>query len=93
MSSKRKDHRSFLLGPSVTPDDSDIKGLKLPSKSQVIRSFIAIKEEMERNPINQGKKLLRPAANRVVEKVLVFYEKARIPLVENNKMSGKILTY
>ena len=47
MSSKRKDHRSFLLGPSVTPDDSDIKGLKLPSKSQVIRSFIAIKEEME----------------------------------------------
>lgn len=93
MSSKRKDHRSFLLGPSVTPYNSDINGLKLPSKSQVIRSFIAIKEEIEGDPINQGKKLLRLAANRVVEKVLVFYVKARIPTVENNKMSEKILTY
>ena len=48
---------------------------------------------MEGDPINQGKKLLRLAANRVVEKVLVFYVKARIPTVENNKMSEKILTY
>ena len=48
---------------------------------------------MERDPINQGKKLLQPAANRVAEKVLVFYEMARIPTVENNKMSEIFLTY
>ena len=48
---------------------------------------------MERETINQGKNLLRSAVNRVAEKVLVFYEKARIPTVENNKMSEKILTY
>ena len=78
MSSKRIDQRSFLLGYAVTPDDVEIKGAKLPTKMQIIRSFIAEKETVEKDPDYVGKKLLREAANRVVGQVTAIY--AEFPL-------------
>ena len=93
MSSSRKDYRSFLLGPSVTPEDSEVTGVKLPSYGQVLRSFIAIKEDLEKDIAHSGKKYVRVAAIKVVDKVKVFYAKARIPTLEENKMVDKVITH
>ena len=93
MSSKRTDQRSFLLGYAVTQNDIEIKGAKLPTKMQILRSFIAEKEIIEKDLDYVGKKLLREAANRVVEQVITIYGKARIPTLVPNKMAEKVMEH
>ena len=92
--SLRKDHRHFLIGPSVTIDDKDIKGSKLPSKRQVIRCFLYYKDELQNESSSSSvKQLLRRAAQKVVDQVLVYYGKARIPTIAWKKMVTKVIDY
>ena len=93
MTSKRKDHRLFLLYSTVTQSEKELKGAKLPSKRQIIQSFIAHKESLDNNSENSDKKTLREAAKKVTDNVIIFYEKARIPTVFPQKMTDKILDF
>ena len=74
---RHSDPRYFLLGSVPTEDDLNITGVKLPTYKQVFMCFLA----------SQASDMtLRAAAKVTVEKVLPFYEKARVPYLHPKKM-------
>ena len=88
-----KDPRYFLLDTIPTNDDKIITGCKLPTRKQVLLSFIAHKEDLREKDGTNSKKVLRDAANETAALVLIFYEKACIPILAPAKVSEEILKY
>ena len=88
-----KDPRYLLLGTIPTYADKDITGCRLPSRRQVLLCFIAHKEDIRGKDSTNSKKVLRRAANETAAIVKTFYDKARIPMLEPNKVSQEILKY
>ena len=71
-SSRLKD--IFGLGPSITQDDLNITGSRLPTSKQVLRCFLSHQNYHAEKNLTK-----RDCAKKVLEKVLPFYNKANIP--------------
>lgn len=83
MSISAKHPRFFLLDTTPTIDDKVITGSRLPTARQVLLCFLAYHDDPGCTK--------REAANSTVQKVLVFYNKARIPTIKENKLSDEVL--
>ena len=84
MASTRK--KIFGLGDAVTVEDSVIKGGRLPTTSQVLRSMLYFVEEGAKQ--NRTK---HEAASMVHELVKPFYQKGGIPMLSDKRACAKIV--
>jgi len=80
---RQSNSRYFLLDTIPTDDDKILNGAKLPTRKEVLLSFLAY-HETEKN--------IRDAANKTVDQVQLIFSKARIPTIQNHKMAEKIET-
>lgn len=88
--SHKKDPRYFVLGTKPTKDDIHISGTKLPTRKAILLAFISRKEYMYEND-NSKTCIFNSAKETVIEEIVPFYEKARIPSLSVNLMARKIV--
>ena len=77
------DLKSYILGTRPTNDDKTLTGSRLPTEHAVLLCFLA-----HRQCPNSTSK--RDAANKTVEMVLPFYNKAAIPTIQKHIMAETI---
>ena len=80
-SPRNKGTRLSLLGTMPTDDDKTITGSRLPTAHQVLLCFLAH---------HQTSSSKREAANKTVETVKHFYNRARIPTLLDHKMAEEV---
>ena len=80
-SPRNKGTRFFLLGTMPTDDDKTITGSRLPTAHQVLLCFLAH---------HQTASSKREAANKTVETVKHFHNRARIPTLLDHKMAEEV---
>lgn len=90
VSTRSCDKWHIILRESVTEDHQYIRGSRLPTKRQVLMSFLCNSKLLRENDETKQKKITREAAKKVVAEVLVHYQRAGIPTVQEHKMAEKI---
>ena len=90
MSVRKSDPRLFVLSTIPTKSDQEIRGSKLPTHSDVLKSYIAFREELVDVTSTVTTKK-RDAANRTVVEVLKQYTRANIPTVAHHIMAERII--
>lgn len=88
--SRFRDPRYFIFNTVPSEDDINIKRNKLPTRKEVLLAFICRKEKLWET--DKTKKCLFKAATLIVEEQIIpIYNRARIPLIANNKMAQNIM--
>ena len=92
MASKTRssDKPLMIIGETITPENRKITGSRLPSKKQVLMSYLSFSNELKTQDSTRHNKIARPAAKQVVSEVLPHYEKAGIRTIQEHKMAEKI---
>ena len=81
----------FVLGKSVTPDDTFIPEIKLPSEENVLRAFLAeYRDLLDKTPPTQRKSIKKTSADKVIKKIKNIYSKACIPTLSDNGIRYQI---
>ena len=78
----------FGLGSKITAEDSEIKGARLPTSEQVLR---CIRYHLTDGGTRRENRTRWESAKLVLAKIVVFYQKANIPMISDRKACEKMI--
>lgn len=83
---------NFVLGTSITADDSTIPQNRLPSEENVLRAYLFFNEKLLKDfPPGQHKAANWSSAKQTVDLIKQVYAKAGIPTISDDGMCKQVL--